>query len=113
MSKSLEKLRTKDIMKNSPFRAKGMPHIPLWIQVEAELGYWDHEMKLIYKKLPKSAIAKMIDNATGFSESLKEEALIAAKRITLLKQALEQETGEKADVDIEEKIIAALSKEPE
>jgi len=96
-------------MKESPFYDERMP---LWITIEAELGYLDFEMKGIAKKMPKSAIAKMIDDSTGFSESLKKDALRLAKRIIELKNAYEQETGHKADTELEEKIVLACSTTP-
>jgi len=100
----MSKRRT-DVMKDSPFRdTKG--RMPLWIEIEAELGYLDFEMKQIAKSMPRSPIAKMIDDASGFSKDRMKEAQKLAKRMIVLKKALEKETGKKADIELEEKIVA-------
>ena len=100
-----------DVMKDSPFRdPKG--RMPKWLEIEAELGYLSFSMKEIHKRIPKSALHRMIDDSSGFTDSLMKETLRLAERIVALKEALEVETGQKADTAMEKEIISVCSNTP-
>ena len=96
-----------DVMKNSPFRdRKG--RMPLWLEIEAEIGYLNFEMQQIARSMPNSPIAKMIDDVTGFSKHKMEYAVKVARRMIELKKALSHETGKDVDIALEGEIIALI-----
>jgi len=102
-------LASSDVMEDSPFRdPKG--RMPKWLEIEAELGYLVFIMKEIHKKMPKSPFHKMIDDSSGFTDSMMKETLRLSKRIVVLNKALEIETGVKSDKKMEEDIIYVCSK---
>ena len=93
-----------DVMKNSPFRDK-KGRMPLWIEIEAEIDFFDFELKNIAKDIPKSPIGRMIDEATGYSEHRIKSIKKIVKRMIIIKKALEKETGKKQDIELEERIL--------
>jgi hypothetical protein len=79
--------------------------IPRWLELQQEIDYRYFLLSEIYKKLPKSPIDQMVDNASGYDTARKKEIREICQEMKELKAEWNKETGAAVSTDMEDQIL--------
>lgn len=83
--------------------------VPRWLRLQEEIDYLYFALGQLQKGLPRTSIDLMIDEACGKDKADVEAAQDICRRMKDLKAEWSQETGQEANTDMEDKILAIPS----
>lgn len=85
-----------------------MADIPRWLELQQEIDFRYFLLDEIRKRLPKSSIEEMIDDATGHWEQQKKDVREICLEMKKLKKEWQEVTGNEINTDMEDQILTLL-----